>query len=162
LLVAGNQFAQQPIREEALWVVILLAGGPANATDPLSSHAYGACPQSTWTQPLCRDDYASIRHASGSLSYDGDDYARDMADFLVDPVNGQGAVIYAIGLGDKVINDRTRNADGDHDIGEQLLEYAATEAGGDDIGIYYYAPTVSELLNIFRDIAENIATRISQ
>ncbi len=163
LLVAGNQFAQEPIREEALWVVILLAGGPANATDPLPGYNWGACPQSAWSQPLCRDDYASLRHATGNLDYDGDDYARDMADFIVDPIDGQGAVIYAIGLGDKVISDRTRNADGDIDIGEQLLEYSATEAGGvDDVGIYYYAPTVSELLDIFRDIAENISTRISQ
>jgi len=163
LLVAGNQFAQEPIREEALWVVILLAGGPANATDPLSGYILGACPQSAWSQPLCRDDYASVRHSTGDLNYDGDDYARDMADFIVDPINGQGAVIYAIGLGDKVISDRTRNADGDEDIGEQLLEYAATEAGGvNDAGIYYYAPTISELLDVFRDIAENISTRISQ
>ncbi len=165
LAVAGNQFAQEPIREDALWVVILLAGGPANATSPVPGYPYGTCPSSTHTQPFCRDDYASVRHHFDTepLLYDGDDYARDMADFIVDPINGQGAVIYAIGLGEKVRNDRTRNSDGDPDIGEQFLDYAATKAGGvDDQGIYYYAPTVAELREVFRDIAENIATRISQ
>ncbi len=163
LAVAGNQFAQVPIREDSLWVVILLAGGPANATDPIAGFPYGACPQNTWTQPLCRDDDASVRHSSGNLNFDGDDYARDMSDFIVDPINGQGAVIYSIGLGEKVRNDRIRGASGDFDIAEQLLDYAATEAGGvNDQGIYYYAPNAAELRDVFRSIAENIATRISQ
>ena len=163
LVTAGNQFAQAPIREDSLWVVILLAGGPANATDPVAGFPYGACPESAWAQPLCRDDDAASRHAIGELDYDGDDYARDMADFIVDPFTGQGAVIYSIGLGDKVQNDRIRGTDGDPDIAEQFLEYAATRAGGvNDQGIYYYAPNAAELRDVFRSIAENIATRISQ
>ena len=31
--------------------------------------------------------------------YDADDYARDMADFIADPVKGNGIVVFTIGLG---------------------------------------------------------------
>ncbi len=166
LAMAGNLFANPPMREDALWVVILLAGGPANASSAEDRHAhpYGYCPPATWSNiPFCRDDLASTRHSSGDPNYDADDYARDMADFVTDPVTGQGAVIYSIGLGDLV-----RNAPGpasaDADAGEQLLRYAAEEAGGVNAnhGVYYFAPAASDLDRIFRDIAENIATRLSQ
>lgn len=166
LALAGNSFAQAPIREDSLWVTILLAGGPANATDGFAGYPLGACP--LWDQPFCRDDDASARHVSGNILYDGDDFARDMADFVTDPDSGQGAIIYSIGLGDKVRNDRSRDTDGDGvgdgdaDIGEQLLYYAAHEAGGtSDVGVYYYAPSPAELREIFRAIAENIATRLT-
>jgi len=171
LLMAGNEFARPPIREDSLWVVILLAGGPANATDPDVGHPYGYCPASTWNLPFCRDDLASVRHSNGDLDYDGDDYARDMADFVADPVHGQGAVIYAIGLGNPVRNAPTRTPGGDPDVGEKLLQYAALEAGDDtntpqtyfaNHGIYYYAPGASQLREIFRSIAQNIATRLSR
>ncbi len=66
-------------------------------------------------------------------------------------------------LGEKVQNDtRHRNADYDPDIAEQLLEYIATEAGTANQGIYYYAADASGLTEIFKKIAENIATKISQ
>ncbi len=176
LALAGNTFALAlPMREDSLWAVILLAGGPANATDPfLPGLPYGACPQySTPAEqndaPYCRDDDASVRHTLSPNPadppppfYDGDDYARDMADFITDPVDGQGAIIYAIGLGDKVKNDLTRYPGGDPDIGEQFLQYAATAAGGtEDIGVYYYAPNTAELEQVFQAIAQNIATKIT-
>jgi len=160
LVVAGNEFAQAPIREDSLWVVILLASGPANATNPdLPSFPYGYCPQSTWTSPFCRDASATTRHDNGDVNYDADDYARDMADFVADPNNGQGAVIYAIGLGNLIQNA----PDGDPDAGEQLLTYAAEQAGGAlaNHGIYYFAPSAAQLREIFRSIAENIATRLT-
>lgn len=166
LAMAGNLFANPPMREDALWVVILLAGGPANrsSAEDTQAHPYGYCPSSTWAQPpFCRDFLASTRHHSGDLEYDADDYARDMADYVKDPVNGQGAVIYSIGLGD-LIWDAPGPAGADPDAGEQLLMYAAREAGGVNAnhGKYYYAPDASELERIFTDIAENIATRLSQ
>jgi hypothetical protein len=112
LLLAGSEFSRPPIREDSFWVVILLAGGPANATDadpPL--HADGYCPPNTWNDdgdrngdgdvadvgdapnpadrnPFCRDAYGATRHGDGDADYDADDYARDMADFLADPDTG--------------------------------------------------------------------------
>ena len=164
LAMAGNLFANPPMREDALWVVILLAGGPANASSAEDKHAfpYGYCPSSTWsTPPFCRDNSASSRHSSGDLEYDADDYARDMADFVTDPITGQGAVIYTIGLGDLV---RNTSGAGDPDAGELLLKYAAEDAGGVNAnhGVYYFAPSASDLDEVFRAIAENIATRLSR
>ncbi len=161
LRIAGNEFARPPIREESLWVVIVLSGGPANASDPdMPSFPYGYCPVTAWAQPFCRDADASSRHASGSALYDADDYARDMADFVADPDSGQGAVVFSIGLGSLV-----RNAPaGDPDAGEILLKYTALDAGGTNAnhGEYYFAPGPAELREVFRRIAENIATRITQ
>ena len=167
LNVAGAEFARPPIREDSLWVVIVLAGGPTN-TGLVDDPQFGGqefpdriCPESTWVKPWCRDASASSRHLSGSADYDADDYARDMADFVADPVNGQGAVIFSIGLGNMVQNAPPPS---DADAGEQLLNYAATEAGGElaNHGLYYYAPTAAQLREIFRAIAENIATRLSR
>ena len=177
-VVAGNTFAQTPVREESLWVVIILAGGPANRTLPTNSRPYGYCPPSTWIRspmgPFCRDSSADTRHCAdvdtrddceeaGGVwdpqNYDADDYARDMADFVTNPVTGQNAVIYSIGLGDLMTNAPT----GDADAGERLLMYASEDAGGTTAnhGIYYAAPTVADLHVIFRKIAENIATRLT-
>jgi hypothetical protein len=178
LLVAGNSFAQTPVREESLWVVIVLAGGPANRTLPATSRPYGYCPTSTWIRtppgPFCRDNSAASRHCAidatrtacedaGGVwdpqNYDADDYARDMADFVTSPDTGQNAVIYSIGLGDLMTNAPS----GDPDAGERLLTYAAEDAGGSlaNHGIYYAAPTTAQLNEIFRKIAENIATRLT-
>ena len=162
LKLAGNSFAQTPIREDSLWVVILLAGGPANATDAITGFPMGSCPSAYWDQPYCRDDEASDRHTSGNSLYDGDDFARDMADFVTDPESGQGAIVFSIGLGEKINNDRIRGGSGDADIAEQLLIYAAEGAGGtSNVGVYYNAPGQAELREAFRKIAENIATRIT-
>jgi len=167
LRLAGNEFGRSPVREDSLWVVIALAGGPANASDanPDEGFPYGYCPPTTWPPPygeppFCRDGDAQSRHVSGNALYDADDYARDMADFVADPENGQGAVIYTIGLGDLIRNAK----EGDPDAGEVLLKYIAEEAGGEfaNHGIYYFAPGPAELREVFRSIAENIATRITQ
>ncbi len=163
LSLANYQFSRKE-RLEALWIVILLAGGPANAIspDPANGYPYGYCSPNFWNSPPCRDDLADVRHPATSIDYDGDDYARDIADQLVGS-SGQGAIVYSIGLGEKVQNDtRHRSADYDPDIAEQLLTYIATEAGTPDQGIYYYAADVSGLTDIFKKIAENIATKISQ
>jgi len=163
----------QDMRENSLWVVILLAGGPAN-TGLVDVLQFGGqefpdriCPPSTWSPPWCRDASASSRHLSGSENYDADDYARDRADLVADPVNGQGAVIFSIGLGKMV-----RIApSGDADAGEQLLRYAAEETckdlaypcgGKANHGYYYFAPTAADLREIFRAIADNIATILSR
>lgn len=165
LEVANYQFTRN-MRDESLWVVILLAGGPANAItpDPTNSdprHHNGYCSSSYWNAPLCRDDRASERHTSTSLLYDGDDFARDMADALVG--DGQGAVIYAIGYGEKVRNDqRHRSTPFDPDVAELSLTYIAEEAGTPNQGVYYYAENLSVLKEVFAKIAENIAIKIAQ
>jgi hypothetical protein len=179
LKVAGAEFARQPVREDSLWVVILLAGGPTNTglvDDPQGNGQEfpdRICPESTWGSPWCRDASASSRHLSDSENYDADDYARDMADFVADPVNGQGAVIFSIGLGNMV---RHAPLPSDPDAGEKLLDYAARCAGEGrwdcpkpcldcvlaNHGLYFFTPSTAQLLEIFRTIAENIATRLSR
>ena len=166
LFRAGGEFTRDPVRLDSLWVTILLAGGPANATDSAPGFTYGYCPPATWnspTNPFCRDASAASRHGDGDADYDADDYARDQGDFVADPVNGQGVTIFTIGLGNLI-----RNAPkGDPDAGEQLLAYIAEQAGdGPGVtanhGFYSYAPTTSQLGDIFKSIAANIFTRIAK
>ncbi len=174
MLLAGNQFAIPPVRQNALWVVILLGDGAANG---------GQCPRTTWgiqdyngrnVVLFCRDPYANTRHCAdpdasrkarclneGGIwspdNYDADDYARDMVDFVA---YDQQAYIYSIGLGDLV----SAASVGDPDAGESLLLYAANAGDGDpgNAGLYYAAPTAAELRSIFQRIAENIAIRLSK
>lgn len=163
LLRAASEFAVDPIREDSFWVTILLAGGPANATDSAPGYNYGYCPSYTWvsaTHPFCRDADADTRHGDGDADYDADDYARDMADYLADPVDGQGVTVFTIGLG-RLIQNAPK---GDPDAGEQLLTYIAETAGGvtANHGEYFYSPDSAGLDDIFLQIADNIFTRISQ
>jgi hypothetical protein len=184
LIRAGMEFARPGLRrDEALWVVILLAGGPANATDPDEDLAFpdGFCPLSTQnippipgnpaaSIPNCRgaDVSEATRHyvndadTSDDLEYDADDYARDQADFLANPETGQDITLFTIGLG-KFIQQASL---GDPLAGEKLLTYIAQEAapGVDNVshGFYRYSPDTAGLEGIFAAIAENIFTRIAQ
>jgi hypothetical protein len=182
LWLAGQEFGRG--RQDSLWVTILLSGGPANTGcfDPNScgdTQAGGrVCPSTTWATHYCRDNSIVTRHctnlvdaatktrclaAGGTLDtahYDADDYARDMADFIANPVTGQGVTVFAIGLGDPM-NPLSPSG------GPELMDYAATKAGDESgaqvsHGLYFYAPSAADLVEIFRTIAENIATRISQ
>ncbi|MGH2521693.1 MAG: vWA domain-containing protein, partial [Anaerolineales bacterium] len=101
LQIGAGEFGRQPIRQEAVWVVILLTDGAANASVPIPGNLNPACPNTTWVQPFCRDASAATRHAitdtinavptvgtvlpNGAVydpgQYDADDFARDMADF---------------------------------------------------------------------------------
>ena len=188
---AASEFTQEPSRSDAFWVVIMLAGGPANATDSADDFPYGYCPPSTWnvktidvdgdgdvdsadfakTNPNCRDWSNSVRHGNGDSDYDADDYARDMGDFLADPVDGQGISIFTIGLGNLIKNAPK----GAPDSAEDLLTYVAESAGdgpdsngdGDldyvaNHGQYFYAPNTGDLGTIFKKIADNIFTRIAK
>lgn len=171
LLMAGSEFSEPPIREDSFWAVIFLASGPANATNSYSSFPDGYCPSNTWNSPsipFCRDASASSRHSGGDglsgtpgdPNYDADDYARDTADWLADPVNGQGVSVYTIGLGPQIRGA----AKGDADAAEKLLKYIAETAGGTSAnhGFYSYSPDTNGLQTIFLQIASNIFTRISQ
>ncbi|MBI5839404.1 MAG: hypothetical protein HZB19_04820 [Chloroflexi bacterium] len=192
LVLAGNRFVfdNNPamidmIREDSLWLVIVIAGGPANASNAQAGLPYGYCPPPTNGEipeiPFCRDNEwptkpagtpVFTRHSLPDPAYDSDDYAYDMADWLagasidsdLSDVDGQEAVIFTIGLGDFV---REYYA-GDPADGEQLLQYMAEDAG-DNIspgivlnhGFYSYTPDTAGLGLIFQRIADNIATRIS-
>lgn len=176
---AWAEFTSGTVRADALWITILLAGGPANATDGDGStipapgatpapgdYPFGFCPT---TSPPCRDGDASSRHTFSPWdpAYDADDYARDKADDVADPVNGGGITIYTIGLGNLIQNAPV----GDPDGGEKLLEYIAEVAGDPpgcsgltcaSHGFYSYAPNTSQLDEIFASIAENIFTKIAR
>jgi hypothetical protein len=118
-------------RSESLWVTVIIASGPANASTPSPAnevaYPYGYCPQNTWLASempdpkpkLCRDAVSgNERSASSPLVsytnprdpglvmdislYDAEDYARDMADNLAAFKSGNGVTIYAIGLGEAV------------------------------------------------------------
>jgi hypothetical protein len=108
--------------------------------------------------------------------YDADDYARDMADNLATTTDGTGVTIYAIGLGTQVTSP-LYVLPGEDPAGESLLTYIATCAGegrlddcsgmaDDDYvinhGQYFNATVSAELSGIFNQIANNIATKISQ
>jgi hypothetical protein len=187
LLLAGNRFRfdDDPsmidlVREDSLWLVIVLAGGPANATNAQTSLPFGYCPPPTNgtddpSIPFCRDNDTAgdTRHYLPDAAYDADDYAYDQADWLAaasidsnpTDVDGQEAVIFTIGLG-KFVREYYA---GDPVDGEELLQYMAEHAG-DNIspgvilnhGFYSFSPDAGGLALIFQRIADNIATRISQ
>jgi len=162
LKLAGNMFGIET-REEALWVVILLTDGMANATMPdgdgtdiltdPDTYPVGNCPKD-WIYPLCQDEDVTTRHDPDTeiAEYDADDYARDMADFVACPpingygycagIQGQAAVIFTIGLGNGVL-DTTNEVNG-LPYGTALLRYIA--AVGDDTN-----PTTDACENFWDD-----------
>jgi Flp pilus assembly protein TadG len=121
------------------------------AADPTNKYIFGRHPP----DPL----YTAI----DDQLYDADDYARDMVEIVTDPLTGQGAMMFTIGLG-PLITDPTRNEttyerdNGRPPPGETLLKFAAEKGGG----IYYASPTSAELNAIFLAIANKIATRLSR
>jgi hypothetical protein len=157
LQLAGNEFTNDS-RQQALWVVILLTDGVANAGHSAGGFYY--CPSSTWSLlPRCSDGdaSASTRHALGSSLYDASDYAYDMADFVGKPYPaGQYALIYTIGLGPEVNNYPDAHGDG---LGKLFLDYAASDTVGR--GQSFYAASPADLNEIFRLIGNNIATRLA-
>jgi hypothetical protein len=164
LRVAGNVFADKG-REQALWAVVLLTDGMANAGYFNADGTPATCPRDTWPdvaqKPIyCNDADSTTRHylPAGSAEYDADDYAYNMADFVGKPADqhGQDAFIFTVGLGDLV-----RGADflqpGNKYPGEEFLKYAADVGKG----VYQYARVSEDLGPIFLKIAENIATRLT-
>ena len=169
---AGNVFADTG-RKQALWAVVLLTDGMANAGYFNDDGTPATCPRDTWPdvaqKPIyCNDANSMTRHylPAGSAEYDADDYAYAMADFVGKPADqhGQNAFIFSVGLGNLVQDDHFiqsvghySKADGKYYPGEEFLEYAADVGRG----VYYYAPDASKLGEIFLKIAENIATRLT-
>ncbi len=173
LLEAGVMFSQS-FRKEALWVVILLTDGAANSSvDYLNGNAGNVyCPHHYLN---CRDSSTATRHCAdpdpakkarcekeggvwSPSDYDADDFARDMVDYVA---YDQNALIFSIGLGDLTLTPAIDPA------GESLLKYAADAGDGDpnsngaDNGFYYFAPSGSQLRQIFAQIADKIAVRLT-
>ncbi|MBN1264571.1 MAG: VWA domain-containing protein [Anaerolineales bacterium] len=195
LLIAGNEFGNHG-RDESVWIVIFLSDGVANAgnnSSPPTLPEHWVCPEDTWRTadnpegPFCNDGVASTRHLNTSTSYDSDDYARDMADFVGcldadSPVQycttpGQGAVVFAVGLGDRMTSYTVgHHVPGlDADLGEKLLRYVAnigfdgdpsndpcsSVSSGLSCGNYFYAATGADIGPIFEAIASRIFTRLT-
>jgi hypothetical protein len=100
--------------------------------------------------------------------YDADDYARDGADYITSPINGQGATLYSICMGSYC---RDYPNDNDPASAELLGQYMALHAGDSPTsippvtanhGLYFYAEDSDVVDDVFGAIAENIFTRISQ
>ena len=82
----------------------------------------------------------------------------DYIDAQIDYANSQNATIFAIGLGNDLV-DVTFNAYGDPSFnGLKLLERIAHNTGGEA----YFAPTTDELEQIFEWIAEAIFVRLRE
>jgi hypothetical protein len=99
--------------------------------------------------------------------YDADDYARDAADYITSPVDGQGAVLFTVCLGSYCRNYPST----DPASAEHLGQYMSLHAGDNltavppvvaNHGLYFYTEDTSGLEGVFDTIAENIFTRISQ
>lgn len=158
LYTAGSQFTIE--MQASLWVVIVLTDGVANAgyRIPDTTPEY-FCPENTWDNtfvpPKCNDGLRTTRHAADSIDYDAEDYAYDAADFVGLPFPaGQNALIFSIGLGDAVRTPSTK--DGTY-LGDFFLQYAANQGNG----LYAYTPDSAGLREVFRRIANNIATRLA-
>lgn len=151
--VGGSQFGAFT-REEAVWIVIVLSDGAANAARD-SVNAWicpGVVGGTTWVSPFCRDEDFEV--GNGSAGYDAEDDAEYWAGWVGCPdantspqpvacapyaPGGQGAVIFTIGLGDLVVDSHSCDpvvyAPGyptgcQPDAGERLLRYIA--GAGDD------------------------------
>jgi hypothetical protein len=108
LVAAGNEFGLA-LRQEAVWVVVLLTDGAANASQQglnLDGEVVvnRFCPPAWWSEPFCRDSDTDYRRTvldpaewgraepynpnnhfnavSPYEEYDADDFARDMADYV--------------------------------------------------------------------------------
>ena len=172
LNLAGREFNIEPVRQEALWVVILLTDGVANAgntTDEVTHITTYFCPDGTWSYtnvpPKCNDGISATHHpyepTNLNSQYDAEDYAYDAAEFVA---HDQSALLFTIGLGSQV---RTPSSVDHTFLGELFLKYAADHACDPGHpaticpGTYTFAPNGAALREVFRKIAENIATRLS-
>ena len=161
-----------PVRQNELWVTVLLTDGVANAGYYVndSGKTIYYCPPDTWNNtnmpPKCHNGYTKSNPANRHTPntdphYDAEDYAYDAAEFVA---HDQSALLFTIGLGPQVVTPSS--VDGTK-LGELFLQYAADHACDPTNltticpGTYTFAPNGAALQEVFRKIAENIATRLS-
>jgi hypothetical protein len=173
--------------------------------DFVQSLPLGFCPQIDNGQSVgkmvndvgCRDidlteTLGAGRHTSTDTAhYNADDYARDMADLVACDAKtpaagcsqaGQGAVLFAIGLGSTVIRESVGGVTYDDPPGDTFMRYAGavgddgnpTTAGCSDTfdtatygdsyncGNYYFTQSGSGLKAVFEAIASRVYTRITR
>ncbi len=160
------------------------------------------CPQDYWRadttdnrvadfyqSPWCTDGdpYSGYTHPTLPGSPDPEDMTRYYADWLgcypteigVDcSMDGLGAIIFSIGLGDALTNLNGGVGVQYDDVGETVLRYIArvgydgnpdgdsnsdpcwNTSAGASCGNYYYSPDGSDLTDIFNEIADKIFTRL--
>ncbi|MBN2086435.1 MAG: hypothetical protein JW748_14545 [Anaerolineales bacterium] len=220
---AGAQFGVEK-RLDALWVVVLLTDGAANATfgteqdlggssqdlifpgditdesDILPYSPFGFCPDGTWVTTedsvvsnphlrFCQDGDVDVVHHYDDpypSNYNADDFARDQAKYVAcyatSPaascfgIQGQGAVIFTIGLGNEILVMDNDTTNGTKPYGASLLRYIA--ALGDDgdadtdmcefetdytksCGNYFFAQSGANLNRVFELIYSRIFTRLT-
>ncbi len=182
--LAGNYGVYAPylpytpaVRKESVWVVIIVSDGLSNA----GYNPDAICPPYTWTRwPQCRDKDPYTRHDSSELSlYDGDDYARDMADIVA----SNSVFMFSVGLGDKVNlrDDRTvadpncipktidpSSSSLDCSAGQELLGYLAVGAAKEAnlptfAGTFYnIGNNPDQLERVFLDIYNKLTTKLAK
>ncbi len=82
------------LRKEAVWVIIVVSDGRANAGYDESGPI---CPPYTWGRsPNCRDKNPYLRNPKGDPKYDPDDFARYVADIVAE----NSVFTFTIGFGD--------------------------------------------------------------
>jgi hypothetical protein len=160
------------------------------------------CPQNYWREdqtdnrvgdeylsPWCTDGdpYNGYTHPTLPGDPDPEDMTRYYADWLGCypseygndcSIDGLGAIIFSIGLGDALTNLNGGIGVQDEDYGEQVLRYIArvgydgdpdadsnsdpcwNTGTGESCGNYYYSPDGSDLTDIFNEIADKIFTRL--
>jgi Flp pilus assembly protein TadG len=217
---AGAQFGIEK-RLDALWVVILLTDGAANASfgtgedlgtfppealkfpgdiggpeDFIDNLPFGFCPDGTWVgkpaepfRQYCQDDDVDDVHVWNNPPpnlYNADDFARDQAKYVAcyatnpaascNGIQGQGAVIFTIGLGGEILSLDEDLINGQKPYGASLLRYIA--ALGDDgdadtdmcetetdyslsCGNYFFAQSGANLNSVFELIYSRIFTRLT-
>ncbi len=192
LVMAGNHLQgvypngwTGEVREDSVWVVLLLAGGPPNSAQDDESKPI--CPKSslgpTLNRPGCRDIDVTVRHCfkeddevcmraeheivregdgakfTMKSIYDPTNYdAYDRAFDMVDTQVANGVYIFTIGLGDLVKAKPNNNDVNNLPPGEVFLQYAAKVGGG----LYRHTPKSDALKAIFLEIANKIATKLTQ
>jgi Flp pilus assembly protein TadG len=165
--------------------------------DPLNTYAWWHY-DATKRHKYCLNDSPTVIHSIGDPGFNPMDYTRIAALFAAcDPVTpsaacnaglggrkGQGAVVFAIGMGKEVAYRDPDHTDNSYPaFGDYILRYIA--AVGDDgnpatdpcasyaypdmnnpvgyeCGNYFYAASGSELANVFTKIENRIFTRISK
>lgn len=153
----------------------------ADTTDNRVADAY----QSPWCAD--GDPYSGYTHPTLPADPDPEDMTRYYADWLGCypsdlsddcSIDGLGAVIFTIGLGDALTNLNGGVGVQDVDYGETIMRYIArvgydgnpaddsnsdpcwNTGTGESCGNYYYSPDGSDLTDIFNEIADKIFTRL--
>ncbi len=162
----NNDASDGGVRQDAVWVIILLTDGGTNAGyDLTQTPPVAYCPGGPtvsglvnywWnSSPGCRPadaDPTSTRYdhatraTAGTTDYDPYAYALDWADQIHD---SEKIFVFTIGLGKYVT---------DSDSAQKLLAYIAQQGRGNS----YITPNAAGLHEIFVDIANNIATRLQK